>query len=257
MERIFGRRSVYMNPELVSKVQRTTGSLYESLYLSYVLLSDRKSWRFLPAWFRSIGGTHSPLKDGIPWLPFEAINWLQSYLRFDMKVFEYGSGGSTVFFGERVSRVFTVEHDKEWHSLVAANLEKRKLTNCSYVLCEPTAIDRARGVTDGVVYDRFTEAEREKYQGLDFGPYVRTIDIHTDRSFDLVLVDGRARAGCLGRALGKIRPGGYLMLDNSNDSRFVECLDMAKRYSRTDFYGIAPFWPPRRWRTSIWKCVDL
>ena len=34
----------------------------------------------------------------IPWVTHGAKKWLDSYLKKDMKVFEWGSGGSTLYF---------------------------------------------------------------------------------------------------------------------------------------------------------------
>jgi len=100
----------------------------------------------------------------------------------------------------------------------------------------------------------FDEREWE-YPGMSFDGYVKTIDAHPDETFDLILVDGRARADCSKRALCKIRKGGYLMLDNSNDSMIVEFLRFMEVCPRTDFHGIAPGWPPARWTTSLWHIV--
>jgi protein-L-isoaspartate O-methyltransferase len=76
-------------------------------------------------------------------MPFQAANWLHHYLNRNMKVFEYGSGGSTIFFAERVAEVFSVEHDSKWHAQVSRALAQRRLTNCTYELHEPKPIATA------------------------------------------------------------------------------------------------------------------
>jgi hypothetical protein len=45
---------------------------------------------------------------------------------------------------------------------------------------------------------------------------------------------------CIEFALPKVRKGGYLMLDNSNDVNIVNCLGALKPYDRTAFHGIGP-----------------
>jgi hypothetical protein len=240
-----------MNPELASRIRKATGPFFNTFYFLYLVLDDHGSWRFFGAWFRSFAKEHSPLNEGVPWLPFKATNWLQSYLTRDMKIFEYGSGGSTVFFGQRAGQVFSVEHDPKWYTLIAENLALRGLTNCRYALCEPQPVGKEAAATGKIIYDCPKLEGQER--GMNFDAYVSTIDTHPDRSFDLVLVDGRARAACIERARRKVREGGYLMLDNSNDPRFVGLLDTMKPHPRTDFHGIAPFWPPQRWRTSAWQ----
>ena len=51
--------------------------------------------------------------------------------------------------------------------------------------------------------------------GENFGRYVRAIDSEPDDSIDLVIVDGQARTRCVLAAAPKIRPGGMLLLDDS------------------------------------------
>ena len=40
----------------------------------------------------------SPLEIQLPWISYGAIDFLDGYLKPDMTVYEYGSGGSTLFF---------------------------------------------------------------------------------------------------------------------------------------------------------------
>ncbi len=56
----------------------------------------------------------SPLDLGLPWFSYGAIDFLECYLKPDMTVFEYGSGGSTVFFSKRTARVVSREPDPVW-----------------------------------------------------------------------------------------------------------------------------------------------
>ena len=88
---------------------------------------------------------------------------------------------------------------------------------------------------------------------MSFERYVKSIDDYPDRFFDMVLVDGRARKFCLEHAPKKIRPGGYLLMDNSSTPEYLEFYVPLGRYSRFDITSIAPFWPPSRWRSSGWQ----
>src|SRR5215471_8978373 len=56
----------------------------------------------------------SPVLDHRPWLTYGAIKFLSGVLRCDMRVLEYGIGGSTLFFLERGCNVISIEHDPEW-----------------------------------------------------------------------------------------------------------------------------------------------
>ena len=41
-------------------------------------------------------------------------------------------------------------------------------------------------------------------------------------------------------AIPKIKPGGYLMLDNSNNADVAEMVRKLRSYPHTEFHGIAP-----------------
>ena len=50
----------------------------------------------------------TPLDLELPWFSYAAIDFLKQYLRADMRVGEYGSGGSTLFFARRTKSVFSI-----------------------------------------------------------------------------------------------------------------------------------------------------
>src|SRR6185369_15472611 len=58
----------------------------------------------------------------IPWYTYPAIDFIEPRLRRDYRVFEYGSGWSTLWWADRVASVQAVEHDAAWSKLVAAQL---------------------------------------------------------------------------------------------------------------------------------------
>jgi len=245
-----------MSLPLKRRIEKSLGPLFDPLYLFYLLLDDLKSWRYFPKWFSSFR-PRSLVGEAKPWIPFAAANWLEHYLKPDMKVFEYGSGGSTIFFSERVAQVISIEHDKKWHALVTTALAQRGLTNCIGELHEPRpiagsplaplaplSIDQSH--SSRYIYDDY-------YAGTTVHEYVEAIDVHPDHTFDLVLVDGRMRTECMQHAIHKIRPGGYLMLDNSNNADVAEMVRRLHSYPHTVFRGIAPGWPPTRWSNTIWQ----
>jgi len=93
--------------------------------------------RFYPSWAYRLASQSSPLDEGIPWITFEAIEFLKKSLRKDMSVFEYGSGGSTVFFAKRVKKIITVEHNPEWNQKVLDTTKKHGFNNCEINLTKP------------------------------------------------------------------------------------------------------------------------
>jgi hypothetical protein len=240
-----------MNVSVKRSIERSLGPFFDPLYLFYLLLDDLKSWKYFPKWFSSFRPGRSLIGEAKPWIPFEAANWLQRYLKPYMKVFEYGSGGSTIFFSERVAEVFSIEHDKQWHALVSKALQQRGLTNCSCQLHEPKPIAEALVAANGSHSFRFIYDDY--YAGTTVHEYVEAIDVHQDHTFDLVFVDGRVRTQCIQHAMPKIRTNSYLMLDNSNNADVAEIVRKLRCYPHTKFRGIAPGWPPARWSNTIWQ----
>ena len=47
----------------------------------------------------------------MPWWSFSAIDFMSKQCRADQDVFEFGSGGSTLFFAKRCKTVTAVEDD--------------------------------------------------------------------------------------------------------------------------------------------------
>jgi len=61
----------------------------------------------------------------------------------------------------------------------------------------------------------------KNYSGKNFEEYVKTIDKYPDESFDVIVVDGRARPSCIQHSLSKLKSGGYLVVDNSEREYYM------------------------------------
>ena len=177
---------------------------------------DIRSWLsllyWLPAWLRSFAG-HHPLSYGTqPWLTFPAVRFLKRTLRPEWRVFEYGSGRSTIFFALRCQEVVSVEHNGAWADQIRSSMNQLRVKNCRLIHVDPeNPADISRA------------SYASCYPGLEhcsFERYVKTIDNEPDQSIDLILVDGRARVDCIRHAISKVKPGGMLILDDAERSRY-------------------------------------
>lgn len=149
----------------------------------------------------------------VPWLTPAAISILDQLLTSDMYGLEYGSGRSTVFFASRLAHLESLEHHKEWHELVSAQLKHSELTNVTYVLKEGTRPETNKEI-EARNASSFNE-ENEIYRS-----YIDHIHTYPDNSFDFILIDGRARPECSIRAIDKLKSGGIFILDNSERKRY-------------------------------------
>jgi hypothetical protein len=154
----------------------------------------------------------STMRLRLPWLPFRLIDELTPVVGPGTRVFEYGGGGSTLWFLDRGAEVITVEHHDGW----ADELEK--------TISSPAWTLLRRPPDDG------------------FAAYVAAVDDQPDDSLDVVVVDGRERARCATRAVSKVRPGGLLLFDDIDRERYDSAVD-AIGWPRRDVVGFAPAKP--------------
>jgi hypothetical protein len=197
------------------------------------LLGSPSNLRFVVPWLRSLRQSHvtGPLENHLPYIPFALADELDRTLPSNAHAFEYGSGGSTLWLAKRVARLTSVEHHAGWHARVEDELKQARLGNCKVELCEPSPL--STDSTDGPYRSPVVEGNFERY--------VRAITACSDESLDLVLIDGRCRAECAVGAMTKVRPGGLLILDDSDRDRYAPAHDRLKAWHRREFWGIKPF----------------
>jgi len=154
----------------------------------------------------------SPLEIELPWISYGAIDFLDGYLKPDMTVYEYGSGGSTLFFASRVARVTSIEHDPRWYSRVQTKLQANSVTNVNLQLLE---------------WDLSQMADFEN------SPYVQSL---RDTEADVILIDGledlskyNRRPICFALAETQIKQGGIIILDDSWRYRYLRQKNSAVR----------------------------
>jgi hypothetical protein len=157
-----------------------------------------------------------------------------------MTVFEYGSGGSTLFWASRVKKVVSIEHETEWYERILKECQKREFHNVEYVL-EKAQIDENFS-SKNFANPLHNISADPLFNGKKFDSYVQRIDSFLDQYFDIVLIDGRARPSCIHHALGKVKKNGYLIIDNSERDYYLSPFDFnALGWKRWDFSGPVPY----------------
>jgi hypothetical protein len=152
----------------------------------------------------------------IPWVTYEAAIWLYQHIDELKSVFEWGSGASTFFWLKHAKSIVSVEHQAEFFGQITEALDNVESGHLDYTLRRPHP---EKGLSeDGNDPSSFYSVAVKKH----FKRYGMEIDQFDDESFDIVFVDGRARASCLIRALPKVKSGRYLMLDNSNQEKYAK-----------------------------------
>ncbi|WP_428565022.1 MAG: methyltransferase domain containing protein [Solidesulfovibrio sp. DCME] len=174
-----------------------------------------------------------------PWLNAGAVRWLDRRLTPAMTGFEWGSGRSTLFFASRLGRLTSVEHKAKWRRRVARMVADRRLGNVTLRFVPPSdAAGRPELRPD------LWHALGYAPQKPEFNAYADAILDFPEASLDCVCVDGRARVACALNALPRLRPGGILVLDNSEWEKYALIFQAAAGWERLDFENGV-------WRTTI------
>jgi hypothetical protein len=162
--------------------------------------------------------------DPIPRITYGALHVLERTPP-TVRVFEYGSGYSTLWWAKRAASVVAVEHHEDWAGWV------REHCPAAEVLHEP----RGEG---------YIQSPRQ--HGL----------------FDVVVVDGRDRVRCSEVAPTVLTPTGIILWDNSERERYRSGFDGLRElgFRRVDFLGIAPMSPYPSMTSILYRdgnCLDL
>jgi hypothetical protein len=208
-----------------------------------------------PQWKKYLSPEHNSISDELPWITFDAIRFLEKHIPAAAVVFEYGGGGSTLFFLAGAEKVITVEHDTEWfnklQSIIYNRMDKNKW-EAHYIKAENGP--PPSGGTDTGHPDDYVSAD-ENYAGANFYNYVSVIDRYPDDYFDCILIDGRSRTSCLKHSFSKLKPGGLLILDNAERGYYTLAHHQILKRKFTlllNSFGPVPFSDSFS-QTNIWK----
>ena len=180
-------------------IGRLLKGLKASAAVCKVLLRDH-------GYFRSVtGGEYRDHKNAyIPWLTFPAIEALKNWDLSDKRVFEYGSGYSTLFWASRAKEVISVEHNPLWYEKIArlAPANARMI----FAPIDETKNDYHPSAETKAEFSRYAEA-------------ITNAEVRDGR-FQLIVIDGYARSRvryqCAQAALPHLDDNGLVILDNSD-----------------------------------------
>jgi len=185
-------------------------------------------------WAYSLTRVHDSLAIAeldVPWWTYRAIDvvdaWLSARVR-PIRVFEYGAGASTLWLSRRADQIASIEHHRGFAEHIAPALAAQG--NIELRIVEPV-----KSATPGV------PSAKEGHGGLDFTDYVSAIDA-AQGSFDLVVIDGRAREACLRAALPHLEQDGIIVFDNSRRARYQVAIRAAAVVERR-LRGLTPTLP--------------
>jgi hypothetical protein len=152
----------------------------------------------------------------IPWYTYPAIEYIKQIDFQDKRIFEYGSGYSTLFWASRCKHIVSVENDLEWYQ----RIKKQVPENTDYLFL----------------------SNKEDY--------ISAIDKYPG-DFDIIIIDGIHRYDCAVVAQKKLKGDGIIILDNSDwhekTSNFLRKSDLIE----IDMSGFGPI-NGYTWTTSFY-----
>lgn len=136
-----------------------------------------------------------PLELSLPWWSYSAIHALDAFLWKGARVFEYGSGGSTLYLLKQGARITVIEDDESWYKEIVSRIPER---------------------LHGAIDMRLVACDWSDAGGFSGSDYLNAL---TPGEFDLVIVDGPdpdfgKRPLCFHHAETCIREGGLIVLDD-------------------------------------------
>lgn len=208
--------------------------------------------RYRDKWAASMKPGSSSVADESPWLTFPAIDFLAEHVKPGYKVFEYGGGGSTLFFCKKGADVVTVEDNADWFRILTETVQSRNYSGTwegHFIPAEPVKSSAPRNHANP---DDFMSASKG-CEDLSFELYARAIQRFPTDYFDVVLVDGRARPSCIKQAIPHLKKGGLLIIDNTERSYYLTAFTSEQINSfKTELQALAPSpYAPDFTRTTI------
>ncbi|MCK4825281.1 SAM-dependent methyltransferase, partial [bacterium] len=142
-----------------------------------------------------------------PWFSYPAIEWIKHLDLSRTRIFEYGSGNSTIFWAKRCKEIFSVENNPKWYKKISIKLIKYK--NATLIL----------------------EKNQRKY--------INMIS-KTNKKFDIVIIDGAHRKSCAKKASKHIKKSGMVILDNADWFPNTSKMLRKQNLKQIDFIGFGP-----------------
>lgn len=126
-----------------------------------------------------------------PWYNLPLINFLNSYIKPNHEVFEYGGGNSTLFYSAHVKQVCTIELSDNWINFILTNQTK-----------------------DNIELKKCTTVQNFSNEIAHF----------SRKKFDIIVIDSRDRAKCLMQSIGYLKENGIVILDNSERENLASAI---------------------------------
>lgn len=153
----------------------------------------------------------------VPFLTMDAIRFMDKLVRPGMDVLEIGGGNSSLWFLKRGAKLTTYEHDPQWASMVKSKVKE---------------------------HPEYYNAENFFLRIMQGTDVLNDLEKLEDKHFDILLVDCMnaytCRTECIRIAKGKVKDGGWVILDNSDNPANWPADEIMNGKELHRFTGYAP-----------------
>lgn len=194
--KVFGMRSVLFR--LIRKSR---------LLIFVVAANFIGKWLRMQGYDRSLQAQMAVDADGapVPWYTYPMIEYLRQFDLSDVRVFEYGSGHSTLFWASRCAEVIAVEHNRQWYEYM-----RDRLPGNVRLILKELPEEYAAAITDA------------------------------GGEFQIIVIDGEWRLECAKKSVDSLSRLGMFLVDNSDwfvdTNRYLR----SRGFFQVDFNGPGP-----------------
>ncbi len=169
------------------------------------------------AWTKLLFRKQLLMSEPLPWLVYDAISFLEELVEPECRVLEVGGGNSTIWFLQRGARVTSIESDAAWTEAIQFRVRN-----------DPRIESPSR----------HNLVNRLGAEAIEF---IRTLP---DQKFDIILIDSIPeripRGPALQAARPKLKPGGFMILDNSDSPAHRDAVAAMSDRKLLRFSGFTP-----------------
>lgn len=220
-----------MSIPLKEKIKTLSQLITEPTVLRLLLSLRNTGYLVDIGWFDAFKSRSSINKksEPVPWVTYPFIDFIEKRLDKTLKVYEFGSGFSTLFYATRTHNITSVEHNLDWYK----KMKSLAPSNAEIVFCA------------------------EDINGL----YSKSIGMKNE-VYDVIIVDANDRINCTKQALSALSVKGVLVLDDSDRYEYEEAFDFMKKsgFKEITFWGISPGYFNRKATTVFYRtdnCLNI
>ncbi len=143
-----------------------------------------------------------------PYMEDNEIKLIEYYLNTNDTMFEWGSGGSTLWFSKFVKKYYSIEHDLLWYKKVKNDIFYSDRFNINYYF----------------VKNNLPRTYPTKPK--EFTDYIKCVEtVLKDKKVDKVLIDGRVRVSCAKAILPYLNINSLVFIHDWVRKRYHKVLD--------------------------------